>query len=196
MSAKGTMHDSRYDLEYLRIGVEEIEDYLLSEELFWPVSGRPSSGKPFFLKMTIGNLLFSEHCLAALLSERRLSPPEEHEFLAMQRQFEVVRSKWQVAWANKASQEYQSRFNQWMRTLEELKGDRYQNAPYYSNEVRVRVLLDLLADHVPAESQPDLAVFDSVLRKIFKPGAFIWEDALAPGFPQEKYWYLYGGVSS
>jgi hypothetical protein len=112
----------------------------------------------------------------------------------MQRQFEVVRSKWQVAWGDKASREYQSRFNQWMRTLEELKGDRYQNAPYYQNEVRVRVLLDLLADHVPAESRLDLAPFDAVLRKIFKSGAFIWEDTLATGFPQERYWYLYGGV--
>lgn len=188
------MYDNSYDLEYLQIGVEEIEDYLLSEELFWPVSGRPSSGRPFFLKMTIGNLLLSERNLATLLSDQLLSASEEHRFLAMQRQFEVVQSKWQVAWGDKASREYQSRFNQWMRTLEELKGDRYQNAPYYQNEVRVRVLLDLLADHVPAESRLDLAPFDAVLRKIFKSGAFIWEDTLATGFPQERYWYLYGGV--
>ena len=188
------MHDSSYDLEYLQIGVEEIEDYLLSEELFWPVSGRPSSGRPFFLKMTIGNLLLSEHNLATLLSQRLLSSSEEHQFLGMQRQFEVVRSKWQVAWSGKASREYQSRFNQWMRTLEELRGDRYQNAPYYPNEVRVRVLLDLLADHIPAESRMDLAPFDATLRRVFKTGDFIWEEALTPGFPQERYWYLYGEI--
>lgn len=188
------MHTSSYDLEYLQIGAEEIEDYLLSEELFWPVSGRPSAGRPFFLKMTIGNLLLSEHQLATLLSERLLSSPEEHQFLAIQRQFEAVQSKWQVAWRDKATREYQSRFNQWMRTLEELKGDRYQNAPYYQNEVRVRVLLELLADHIPQEGQPDLAPFDAVLRKLVKPGEFIWEPALAPGYPQDRYWYLYGEV--
>ena len=190
------MQISSYDLEYLQIGVEEIEDYLLSEELFWPVSGRPSSGKPYFLKMTIGNLLLSVRNLETLLSERLLSSSEEHQFLAMQRQFEVVRSKWQVAWRDKASREYQSRFNQWMRSLEEIKGDRYQNAPYYQNEVRVRVLLDLLAEQIPAESQLDLGPFDAVLRKIFKPGAFIWDESLAKGFPQDNYWYLYGGVRS
>jgi hypothetical protein len=183
-----------YDLEYLQIGVEEIEDYLLSEELFWPVTGRPSGGRSFFLKMTIGNLLLSEHRLATLSAGKRLSPSEESEFSRLQRGFETVRSKWRVAWQSKASQEYQTRLKQWMRTLEELKSDRYQNAPYYRNEVRVRVLLELLADQVSQKDRVNLQVFDTALKKILKAGEFVWQEELAPGFPEDQYWYLYGNV--
>jgi len=190
------MENSSYDLKYLRIGVEEIEDYLLSDELFWPVTGRPSGGRPFFLKMTIGNLLLSEHRLATLAAENGLSSAEEREFLDMQRRFEVVRSKWQVAWEEKAKKEYHTRFNQWMRTIEEIKGDRYQNAPYYRNEVRVRVLLELLTDQIPVQARYNLNPFDSTLKRMFKPGEFIWEKEIAPGFLEDKYWYLYGGISS
>lgn len=188
------MEDSIYDLEYLRIVAEEIEDYLLSEELFWPVTGRPSGGKSFFLKMTIGNLLLSEHRLSALAAERQIAPAVQSEFLALQRRIEVVHAKWQVAWEEKARQEYQTRFNQWMRALEEMRSDRYQNAPYYRNEIRTRVLLELLADHIPAKAGFDLLPFDTILRRIFKQGEFIWPEAPAAGFPQDKFWYLYGGV--
>ena len=188
------LHNSSYDLEYLQIGVEEIKDYLLSEELFWPVTGRPSGGRPFFLKMTIGNLLLSEHRLATLSAERLLSPSEESEFLRMQQGFEVVRSKWQVAWESKASKEVQFRSKQWMQTLEELKSDRYQYAPYYRTEVRVRVLLELLADQVSQKDRVKFQAFDTALKGMLKPGEFIWQEELAPGFPADKYWYLYRGV--
>ncbi len=185
---------SRYDLEYLQLGIEELEDYLLSDELFWPVSGRPTGGKPFFLKMTIGNLLLSVRRLEALAGQNLISPEEGRELLSFQRKIEAVRTKWQVAWENKAGEEYQVRINQWTRALNELKGDRYQNAPYYRNEVRVRVLLALLADFVPEEDRASLAEFDRLLRGMFKSGEFIWQEELAPGFPLDKFWYLYGGV--
>jgi hypothetical protein len=158
------------------------------------VSGRPSGGQPFFLKMTIGNLLLSEKRLAALSAGRLLSAAEESEFSTLQRRLEAVQSKWQVNWGEKASQEYHTRSNQWLRALEELKSDRYQNAPYYQNEVRTRVLLDLLAVFVPQADREALRTFDNVLQRFFKPGHFIWQAELAEGFPQEQYWYLYGSV--
>ena len=188
------METSGYDLEYLNIGMEEIQPYLLSEELFWPVSGRPSGNKPFFLKMTIGNLLLSEHRLAVLSDEDLLSPAAAAEFSRLQRGIQAVQMKWQVAWERKASREYDTRFNQWRKSLEDLRGDRYQNSPYYKNEIRLRVLLELLVEQIPDKTQNDLGPLDKILRQMFKPGEFIWEADVAPGFPKGKYWYLYGGV--
>lgn len=188
------MENSGYDLEYLNIGMEEIQNYLLSEELFWPVSGQPSGKKTFFLKMTIGNLLLSEHRLATLSNEDLLSPTDASEFSRLQRGIEAVRMKWRVAWERKASREYDTRFNQWKKSLDELRGDRYQNAPFYKNEVRLRVLLELLVEQLSVEARFDLSPLDKILRQMFKPGEFIWEADLAPGFPKGKYWYLYGGV--
>jgi len=184
---------SSYDLEYLRIGLEEIEDYLLSKELFWPVTGRPAGGKPFN-KMTIGNLLLSERRLVAHSKAGLLTAAEDRELVGMQGRLEAVQAKWRVNWEEKASQEYQTRFNQWMRALEELKSDRYQNAPYYRNEVRARVQMELLADHVPHNEQINLQAFDNLLKSIFKPGHFIWQAELSAGFSPDKFWYLYGSV--
>jgi hypothetical protein len=39
-----------------------------------------------------------------------------------------------------------------------------------------------------------LAVLDNQLKGKFLPGDFIWEGDLSRAFPQEKYWYLYGGL--
>lgn len=188
------MENSGYDLEYLNIGMEEIQNYLLSEELFWPVSGRPSGDKQFFLKMTIGNLLLSEHRLATLSNEDLLSPEDASEFSKLQRGIEAVRMKWRVAWERKASREYDTRFNQWRKSLEDLRSERYQNAPFYKNEVRLRVLLELLVEQIPDKARRDLGPLDKILRHMFKSGEFVWGAELAPGFPKEKYWYLYGGV--
>ena len=48
--------DPTPEFEYLNYALDELEDYLLSGELFWPVTIRPSSGGSF-LKLTVGNLL-------------------------------------------------------------------------------------------------------------------------------------------
>jgi len=188
------MEDSGYDLEYLNLGLEEIQNYLLSDELFWPVSGRPSGDRSFFLKMTIGNLLLSERRLATLSDQDLLSSANAAEFSKLQRGIKAVQMKWQVAWERKASREHDTRFNQWKKSLEDLRGDRYQNAPYYKNEVRLRVLLELLVEQLSDKARYDLSPLDKILRQVFKPGEFIWEANLAPGFPKGKYWYLYGGV--
>jgi hypothetical protein len=36
---------------------------------------------------------------------------------------------------------------------------------------------------------------DVGLRSHFKRGDFVWGEELAEGFPQEKYWYLWGDVA-
>jgi hypothetical protein len=35
---------------------------------------------------------------------------------------------------------------------------------------------------------------DTLLRAVIVPGEFVWDSVLAPSFPQETYWYLYGQV--
>jgi hypothetical protein len=75
-----------------------------------------------------------------------------------------------------------------------LKRDQEKHAPYYHSEVRVRVLLTLLKDHAPVHEKLDQVTFDLMLKNMFTPGEFIWEQELAPGFPEDEFWYLYGEV--
>ena len=59
----------------------------------------------------------------------------------------------------------------------------------------VRVMLDLLlhdAEGVPPTEVEMLNGLDSIVRSSLISGPFIWEPELQGGFPQDRYWYLYG----
>ena len=180
-----------YDLEYLAYGLEELERYLLSGELFWPLMERPSTGGSF-LKLTVGNLLFSLKRLEALDAGRGLSRPEMAEWEKSAQALDLVRRKWQAAWQEKASREYRSRFRQWGNVLRDIKKDFEKQSAYYAHEVRLRVLLDLLENEAGAQDGYDLKALDTFLRGMLTRSGFIWDPKLARGFPEEQYWYLYG----
>ena len=185
--------DPIYQLEYLHHGLEELESYLLSDELFWPVLARPTSGGSF-LKLTIGNLLLSLKELETLHAGGKLSREEEASLRRIQLEIETMQSRWRVAWEQKSGREFKSRFRQWANVLNDLKKDSEKQAPYYHTEVRLRVLLALLADHAPEIEGIDLELLDAALRKLLASGRFIWEPELERGFPREEFWYLYGEI--
>ncbi len=181
------------EFEYLHNALEELERYLLSDELFWPVLARPSTGGSF-LKLTLGNLLLSIKKLDALQEGRQLSRAEEGELRRIRTEIETVQRKWQAAWERKAEWEFRSRFGQWAHVLDDLKKDFERQAPYYNSEVRLRMLLDLLAGEVGDTRGYDLTPLDAFLKGLLIPGRFIWPPELEPGFPEEDFWYLYGGL--
>ena len=188
------MKDKIYDLAFLRNGLDDLESYLLSDELFWPMSGHPPGQSTPFFKLTLGNLLLSMQRLYAYSLNGSLSASEDDEYTRLRTHVDAMQQKWQVAWEKKADQEYPSRFKQWVNVLNDLKSDRYANAPYYDNEVRTRVLLDLLTPYTTENQRYDLIPLDAALQNMLKPGPFLWGDALAPGFPEKTYWYLYGEI--
>jgi hypothetical protein len=186
------MHtDSSYHIEYLKHASEELERYLLSNELFWPVLARPTSGGSF-LKLTLGNLLFSLHLLETLSEGRKLSRAEESNLRQIEDQIEAVRRTWPVAWEEKARREFRSRFGQWSHVLNDLKKDFEKQAPYYHTEVRLRVLLALLVEAAPEQDGYDLAPLDAFLQGLLAPSRFLWPPELERGFPRDDYWFLYG----
>lgn len=188
------MKDKAYDLAYLQSGLDELESYLLSDELFWPVTGRPPGKYTSFFKLTLGNLLLSTQRLGAYAQGRHLSAQENAEYTRLRTQVDTMQQKWQSAWRKKADLEYPSRFNQWVHTLGELKKEREKNAPYYPNEIRTRVLLDLLAPFTIQSQRYEIEPLDAALKQMLRPAPFLWGEELAAGFPEATYWYLYGGI--
>lgn len=184
------MTDLNYELSYLSAGLEELEPYLLSDELFWHVSTPPHLHT--FPMLTIGNLLLTSANLKGLLATQQLSPTQKTEYARFARRLQEMRRKWAVAWEKKAAHEYQSRLRQWLIYLNELKSKPDDNAPYYSTEVRNRALLELLKDSSPESAQPDIKDLDAVLRAKLTGSDFIWAEEIQPGFPQEEFWFLYG----
>lgn len=168
------------DRAYLEAGIPELENYLLSDELYWPVTARGYN----LPRLTLGGLL---------LTKTRLQAQGE-QIESLLAQLEAVRAKWQVAWEKKAGREFQSRFGLWGNYLSDYRQQPEGNADSYPHEVRNRAMLQLLQPELPQElpEREALAPLDSALRGNLVPGNFIWEPAVQPGFPRGEYWFLYG----
>jgi hypothetical protein len=185
-----------YDLNYLATGLGELKNYLLAKELFWPLNLPPSFAKPASPKLTPGNLLLSSARLNAYNRGKKLNARQESDLLKLERDFKAQCRKLAVAWGKKVDHEFNSRFRQWGHYLNEVVRDANAHAPYYATEVRLRVLLELLQDELDQKPEADLTILDGGLRPYFTPGDFIWDEDLAIGFPEEKYWYLYGQLEN
>jgi len=172
------------DKAYLEAGVSELEDYLLSNELFWPVTTRGFD----LPRLTIGGLLLAKARLKA----------RGAQIEALLSQLEAVRSKWRVAWETKAGRGFQSRFNLWSNYLSDYRHNPEGHADAYPHEARYRAMMKLLLAELPAPPAElaGLSQLDSLLRANFIPGDFIWGADLQSGFPEDEYWYLYGKLKT
>jgi uncharacterized protein YukE len=172
------------DRAYLEAGIPELGDYLLSNELYWPIAARGYD----LPRLTIGGML--------LVKTRLEARGERIEALVAQ--LDTVRSKWRAAWETKAGREVQARIRLWSNYLTDYRQNPEGHADAYPHEVRFRVMLHLLLAELPTPpaEQEGLSQLDGVLRASLSPGDFIWEADLQPGFPREVYWFLYGKLRS
>ncbi len=179
-----------YDLGYAQSALEEMESYLLSDEVFWPISGNPPNGGPAYPRLTLGSLLLTERRLKGY----DLNPNDEAARSKVISEIERLRSKWRVRWEMKAKRSFSVRQRMWGYFLEEYRSNSQENAGQYAYAVRLRAILELLREEgggQTAEIQL-LAVQDKSLRPWLESDGFIWEAEVQNGFPKDKYWYLYG----
>lgn len=185
------MPSFEYDLKYLQAGLLDLEGYLLSNELYWPIGVSAPPGDPPFPRLTLGGLLMSR----ARLSGFGLSPEQQAELQRLSTRMDETRSQWRVAWGSKASREFSARLNLWRDFLEEYREKPAANIDRYPYEVRRRAMLELLkpdAESVTAAETELLDGLDKLLKSVFVPGDFVWPDGEMRSFPKSKYWYLYG----
>ena len=185
------MPDFEHYQVYLQAGLKEVERYLLSDELFWPLNIVSDPGEPSFPNLTLGGLrlhLAFARPLARTSAQRTTLQRTENEI-------ETTHTRWRVAWERKASWEFKSRLRQWGNFIKEVRIDPEDNLSYYRYEVRLRVMLALLKPDIREVDPSYLEHLDSLdllLRALFASGNFIWEPEFEPEFPAEKYWYLWG----
>jgi hypothetical protein len=182
------------DLRFLAAGVDQLESYLLSNEIYWPIGARAPSVDPPFPPLTLGNLLLARGRLRASTT----SPAQGAELNSLERQLEAIRQKWRTAWENKASAEFSARLTLWRNYMAEYRLSPGENHDRYAYEVSRRVLLALLSDEaqeIPAAEKELLLSLDAMLKGVFKAGPFVWDENLQPCFPEAAYWYLYGKLA-
>ena len=169
------------DLRFLREAVSQLHDYLLSNELYWPLSGS-------LPRLTPGALLLE-------LARLETAGTAPSEFPGLQRQFENLHDKWRTAWQKKAAREVSNRARLWSQFLSDFAADPDKNAESYRSEARGRAILQMLLTEQPdLPEKAALVELDAALRPRLKPGAFLWEPELEPAFPKSDFWFLYGSL--
>jgi len=158
------MSSTQKDILYLSAGVPQLESYLLSKELYYPLSME-------LPQLTLGGILLS---LARVGTQAA----------KFQEQVGAIHSKWQSAWDAKSSREVKARSELWVNYLAEYRGDPKSEARLYPQNVRYRAMVSLLG-----KTEDDS---DAFLKSVFKEGKFVWEEECAPNFSRETFWYLYG----
>ncbi len=188
-------YNPNYDLASVTAMVSELEPYLLSKELYWPLTARspvPSLSLP---RLTLGGLFLALARLRAV--ETTLSSSALGALRRAQVDLETVRSKWAAAIDRKIQQELKSRLDLWQGLLSDCREQPQRCADNFAQEVQIRVMTTLLFDQASpmAETRaPEdrLSQLDGAFRSMFAPGPFVWPEALQPSFPRDQFWYLYG----
>jgi hypothetical protein len=168
--------------------LSELEEYLLSPELFWPLGSRnPAISED---RLTLGNLLLCLDHLNALRQDWDIHA--ETHFRKLELIWEQSLEKWKSAIVNKAEQEVRSRMNLWQAYLHDVDEGRASQFDYH-REVRNRVILERLFDlDVPREAWgKELNAADRLQRSFIEPDEFIWSAHLQSQYPRERFWFLY-----
>lgn len=194
------MADLSFDLAVTQAMAGELETYLQRDVLYWQMDAHgPYSHR--FPRLTIGGLLLRLRRLNALRD--RLTPAQNMDLDAVNRRFETVVGTWPAAYDRKLQAEIKARLDAWARYLAEDCADgRPVCAEEYPSQAEVRTILALLLEEAARVSRGDLAplqsrlaALDGQLRRLFRPGPFIWNAALAPAYPPDRFWWLYLAVA-
>ena len=185
------MSSAEYDLRYLRAGMDLLEDYIQSSELYWSIGISAEAGQTPYPEMTLGGiLLFLQRAKA-----HKLSPQQQAELAELDAKLSSTRLRWRAVWGKKATHAFRARLKLWSNFLEDYRRNSGANVDRYHYEVTRRVQLHLLQsdadDRYEAEDQL-LIGLDEFLKAVFVADDFIWDPELATGFPPDPYWYLYG----
>ena len=178
-------------LRYMEGGVEVLEDYLLSSEMYWSV-GLPSSEPGMELpRLTMGGLFLAR----AIVRGSQLSVTQKERFERVKAKIDEMHTRWRVAWERKCQRSFSMRLTSWRDFLEEYRLQPDEHADRYKNAVRLRTMLQLELNELTQVEEAELGLLstmDKILRHVLQPGDFVWEVELAKGFPSEEYWFLYG----
>lgn len=179
------------DLAFVRASVPELENYLLSDVLYYPITaerGRQLSGDT--TQLTTGNLLLSIARLGAV----NLPVDQRLQLDTLLHEIDRVMDQWRAHWKQKVEQEIPNRLRLWKNYIGEWNNSHQVNAGDYRYNVRLRVILELLmaeTDGLLVHEKDQLRRLDMRLKSKGILGEFVWDEAFASAFPPDPFWYLY-----
>lgn len=170
------MTSSADDLRFLTEALSQLQDYLLSNELYWPLSGS-------LPRLTPGSLL---------LTLTRMEVVQPLQAQRLRAQVDLVRGKWRTAWEKKIARETANRLRLWSQFLSDYATAPEQNVDSYPTEARGRAILQLLLREMPdAPEKSALAEVDAMLKAQLHFDEFLWGAEFQTAFPEADFWFLY-----
>jgi hypothetical protein len=187
------VHSIAYNLEFSQAFIAELERYLLSDQVFWPLGGRASDGEGF-PRGTLGQLLLSMDELSTLAEE--MDPEQIAAYHKVEQSFEAVQEARPANLESKAWAEVGRRLTLWQATLRDMQ-EADLSTQSYRNDVRNRFFLTRLQSLLSAggrlrKLRAQLTRLDGVLRARFITNDFIWHARMRHLYDAETYWFLYG----
>lgn len=182
------------DVDIVEAMSVEMGEYLDSDVLFWPMSGK--AAMPM---LTLGGYLMREHRLLAL-SDQLSEVDRERLATTIQRVNEDLANR-VVRFETKANHELEARLRQWQEYLRDLDRGTADKTSNYTTAVETRAMIDALIERLQLppyqlndQSVKHLGVLDTTLRDRWRPGDFVWPDGWQPAYPPREDWWLYGSL--
>lgn len=181
----------RNDLIILEAMANEMDDYLKSEVLFWPLSD------PSMARLTVGAYLMRQHRLVAL--RHLLDEDGQKRLDASLARFNQALVERIVRFEQRAHKELEARVRQWQEQLRDMQEDKASAANYYPSTVENRAIIAALLDRLRLppyrlddELNRRIKQLDDALRSRWQSGDFVWPEEWQPAYPRDRYWWLYG----
>lgn len=181
------------DLRVLEHMAQEMDAYLLSDVLFWPMSG---GNLP---RLTLGGYLYREYRLLEL-APKLLSQMDVLRIESAAETYNLALVEKIVRLETKAHEELEARFRQWNEYLRDIENNQSDGADY-ATAVTTRAMITALVNQLelpPYKLEPrmnqQMQLLDQYLRRFFVAGEFVWPEEWQSAYPQEDYWWLYGQI--
>lgn len=182
-----TKETYRQDLTFLQAALPELQSYMLSKEVFWPLMS--SSAFKDMSMLTLGML----ELVVRRLQSLSLNVAADMEVEKAVAEYLAFKEKWQSNVAAKLATEYGVRQRLWQAYLSDTVNSEDRIATEYAYKVRWRAILTLI-EAAAAVNPAELDLtrqLDKALNSMTLPAEFVWDKAFETGFPEKSFWYLY-----
>ena len=180
------------DLVIVRAMAEELEDYIINDDLYRTISVRLPAGDQM-LQMTGGDLLTR---LYRLQGEReQLSSEQQSTLDELKQQVDTTIYSLRTRFHKRLEREIKARLDSLRWFLDDCASDVQRchvEFPFeMRNRQRIEEAMKELDGPLPDDLRKSLRAVDERIRLVADSSAFLWDDRLQPLFPAETYWYLY-----
>ncbi|MCJ7825489.1 MAG: hypothetical protein MUP44_11355 [Anaerolineales bacterium] len=182
-----------YNLDLFDAMLDDIEEFLLSADIFWPLAKRAKPDLPPYPRLSSGGLLMTQDESLAL--EPEMTSDQKYRHAKLQRQWDTTLYKWRSALERKSEREMGMRLNLWRAYLSDLEEGSSSHFDYH-REVRNRVQFTRLQTLSAGSGKTFQMVktirsLDARLLNLSISSEFIWDDRLREIYPKELFGFLY-----